>query len=167
MRAPFVFSVGVFNMQPTCEALCTMAFDYTAQALKRGKTVPLVLNQLHDSPVIHVEWLGDTNASWMSDMIAQANAKKDASNRRGGVQLSEKVIADSREKNREILAKHAIRDIEAIHHDTQKPATRADIPAFVKSLPDDVIDTIRDFVTNPENFRERAPESTPKELAEK
>lgn len=144
-----------------------MGFDYTRQELPPGKTVPFVLDMLPGKPVVHLEWLGETNKTWMSDQLARANAKKHAAKKIEKT-LTEHDIVEMREKNRVYLAKHSVRDLEAIHTDTKKAATKDDIPLFMKSIPWDVVDLIVEFASNQENYREHdEPLADPKDLAEK
>jgi hypothetical protein len=145
----------------------SMAFDYSQFVLKTGKTVPFKVNMLPGEPVAHIEHLGESNASYLSDQIAQANAKTMAA---AGVSqkkklLSKKALEELRDKRRDIISKHAVRDLVAKHSDGT-PATKADIPMWVAALPPDIIDLIWDFANNAENFRDVI-ESEPKELAEK
>lgn len=146
-----------------------MPFDqFAGSALKTGKTVPLKLNMLPGSPVVHLEFLGETNTTFWNDQIARANAKDAvlAAITPGGTKVTKKLIRERRKKDRETLAKHAVRKLEAVHSDGTA-ATAADIPEFLDAMPDDVIDMLRAFVTDPENFRERAIESDPEDTAEK
>ncbi len=142
-----------------------MAFGrIKAASLKAGKTVPLKLNQLPGDPIVHIEHLGETNASWWNDSVAQAGAKDAAPDAKAKVTL--KTLAAARAKNRAVIAKHAIRKLEAIHDDGRK-ATDADIPEFVDALPDHVFDIVKNFALDHNNFMERAIDGDPDELAEK
>lgn len=140
-----------------------MAFDYSSAALKPGKTIPLKLYMLPGEPVVHVEHLGETNASFWNDSIAKANGGE---RRVGGNALTKRAIASARRKNRATLAAHAIRKLDATHSDG-KAATLADIPEFVDALPDDIVDFLRDYCTNQENFRDTQIEGVPENLAGK
>ena len=141
-----------------------MAFDHIKRsAIAPGKTVQLVLNMLPGSPVVHVEHVGETNVGFMNELLAKANGRHLATS---SSSLSAKDRDDARARNRETLARHSIRHLEATHSDGT-PATDTDIPDFVAALPDDVVDLIRDFVRDPNNFRERPIEGDPKAIAEK
>lgn len=146
-----------------------MAFGKIAAAtLVAGKTVALKLDMLPGQPVVHVEHLGETNEDYWNDQIARANTQDSVSvgRRAGGGKITRKTVHKRREKDRETLTKYAVRHLEA-KHDDGRDATDADIPEFMQSIPPDVVDTIRDFVLNEENFREGIPESDPQELAGK
>lgn len=134
-----------------------MAFDFSKQELKAGKTVPLVLDMLPGKPIVHLEWLGETNATWMSDQIARANAKTATAAKKADPKITKKGLDEIREKNRGFLAKHAVRRLEAKHNSGEnagKDATEADIPEFMAKIPGDVVDTIVEFCANQENFRD-------------
>lgn len=139
-----------------------MAFDFSSAHLKPGKTVPLVLNMLPGEPVVQIEHLGESNKSFFNDLIARANAKATVVPSK----LTAKALKEARAKNREMIAKHAVRDLVATHDDGRK-ATKEDIPEFIAALPDDVIDLIREFASNPENFRDQTIEADPADIAEK
>ena len=144
-----------------------MPFDFAASNLRPGKTVALKLNMLPGQPVIHVEHLGESNQTFWNDQIARANSRDAVAaivaSKPG--KITKKVIKERRKKDRETLAKHAVRDLEAKHSDG-RPATRDDIPDFMDAIPDDVVDIIRDFAQDPENFRDRV-EADPEDTAEK
>lgn len=142
-----------------------MPFDQIKNAaLRPGKLVPLVLNMLPGEPVVHLEHLGDENASYFDDAIAKANAKAQAG-KKGG-RASRRQLAENRDKNRETLAKHSVRHLEARHSDG-RAATDADIPEFMASVPPDVVDTMIVFAFDAENWRERSIDGDARELAEK
>ncbi len=142
-----------------------MAFGkIEAASLKPGKTVALKLNQLPGSPVVHVEHLGETNASWWNDNVTKADPKAAAPDRAGKATL--KSIAAARAANRIIVAKHAVRRLEATHDDGRK-ATDEDIPEFVESLPDHVFDIVKNFALDANNFMDVAADSDANELAGK
>lgn len=155
-----------------------MAFEqYAAAGLRSGKTTALVLNMLpgwRDAdgkmqyPVVHVEHLGETNQTFWNDQIARANSREAiAAVMAKPGKITKKVLSARRKKDREALAAHAVRRLEARHKDGT-PATAADIPDFMEAIPDDVVDVIRDFAMDPENFREAASDDAdPEETAGK
>lgn len=136
-----------------------------AQAVPKSKTVPLVLDQLRGNPVLHVEWLGDTNIEFWNDAIAKANAQAGMSGG-GKRKISDAMIRENRLKNRDIVATHSVRKLENIKHDDGTLAGLEDIRDVVFSLPDDVFDSVWSFVNNPNNFREEIFEN-PAEVAKK
>ncbi len=140
-----------------------MAFDKIRSAeLVPGKTVALKLDMLPGSPVVHVEHLGEENSSWVNEQIATANSKPLS---RGKKKLTAKGLKEATEEHRKEIADHAIRGLDATHDDGT-PATKADIPEFVASLPRDVVDLIWVFAYTPANWRDTI-EVDAKELAEK
>ena len=143
-------------------------FEYIAeQVVKPGKTVKFTLDMLQgppshpEPPVLHVEHLGEGNAPYWQDAIARAEAKPTTPTDLMGAagRLSR------RERNRGLLAKFAIKKLEAFRRDGT-PATEADIPRFMAKLPGDVVDLVWAFCQDAENFRER-PLAAPDKLAEK
>lgn len=124
------------------------------QALQVGKVVPLVLNQLVGDPVLMVAHLGETNVEFWNDAIARAEAKATAG-QRSTFRITTSTVKDARRKNREIVAKYAVKGLEGFSHDDGRPADLSDIPAIVDALPDEVFDSVLAFCQNPENFRDR------------
>lgn len=140
-------------------------FDqFKVAALKPGKTMPLVLDMLPGRPVVHLEHLGETNAPFWADQIARANARNAIGSSKK--KITKKDLRELRQKKRDVLAKHGIRKLEALHSD-KTPATSADIPDFVEAIPDDVVDVVFDYASNPDNYREIQIEGDPDEIAEK
>ncbi len=131
-----------------------MAFQHIKNAgLVAGHTVKLQFNNLPGAPVVHVEYLGETNSGWLNDEIARANSVS-AMVTSSKATLSKQKIQETRGKRRAAFAKHAVRKLEAKHSDG-KDATTDDIPEFVDALPDEVFDSAWLFVVDAENFRER------------
>lgn len=137
------------------------------QKVPHNKVVALVLNQLKGDPVLHVMHLGEANAEFWNDALAKANTRAIAAGGAKRTQFTPQMVRDAREKNREIVSKYAVKDVENIKDDDGNPATIADIPAIIRSLPDEVFDSVLAFVSNAENFRERTFDDDPKELAGK
>jgi hypothetical protein len=130
-------------------------------ALVPGKTVPLKLDMLPGSPVIHIEHIGDENATWINSRVAKANAESPRAKKK----VTVKSLNEATEERRQEIIDHAIRNIEA-RHDDGTPATKADIPLFGAALPADVVDLVWVFAHNAANWRDEM-EGDPKELAEK
>lgn len=142
-----------------------MAFRHIeAQAVPRSKTVPLVLWQLTGNPVLHVEHLGETNSEFWNDALAKANA---GAFRGGKKKLTDALIKERRVKNRETVARYAVRALENVFHDDGKAATTADIRDVVYALPDDVFDFVLAFVEDANNFRDTEIDGSPDEIAKK
>ncbi len=141
-----------------------MAFDFKSAELQVGKTIPVVLSKLPGQPVVHLEYLGDTNATYVSDLIGKANAKKSTSG--GRKMMSKKELAKALTDARELLAKHAVRNLECKHVDGTE-ATNADIPLFCESIPAWQVWELRDMASTLDNYLDFPIEGDPKDLAEK
>ncbi len=141
-----------------------MAFDYSLAELQPGHTVPLVLDMLSGSPEIDVEHLGKTNKTYLADEIASANSKPAGSSGKRKLMSKAQLAEDVRRMRARL--KHAVRHLRAKHSDGSA-ATDADIPEWIESIPDDVVETIFMFAVNAENFRRYPVEGDAKELAEK
>lgn len=145
------------------------------QAIKVGKTVDLVMNQLVGDPVLRVEHLGESNFGYLNDSLAQAGAK--AARFGGQQQRTPEMIKRERDENRATVAKHGVRGLGTgwFHDDangnadTTKPvkSDEAGIREVVDSLPDEVFDSLFLFCLNAENFRDHAIAVPADELAKK
>jgi hypothetical protein len=138
----------------------TMSFsNYTNQAPRPGKLVPFPLRGLRNSdgssPVVHVEFLGETNRPYWLEALAKASAKA-----RGAVQTSntpteiDRANRDERQENRQAVIDHSARRIENVFRDDGTPATDKDIAAILRAIPDVDFLQIWNFVHNPNNFRD-------------
>lgn len=145
------------------------------QALKGGKTVDLVMNQLVGDPVLKVEHLGETNFGFLNDALAQAGAK--AARFSGQAQRTPEQIKRERDENRAIVIKHGVRAlVSGWYHDDasggadlKRPVDNdaKGIELVIRSLPDEVFDSVYIFCLNGENFRDSAVATQPEDLAKK
>jgi hypothetical protein len=142
-----------------------MAFaKIRAAAPRAGKLKPVVLDMLPGKPVVHLEQLGDDNATWVADQISRANSKTALGI--GSRKASKKLLREIVERKREVVTAHAVRKIEAVHDDGHE-ATADDIPEFCESLPGYVVEAIYDYAANANNWLEVEPESDVAEVAGK
>jgi len=149
----------------------------SAQAVRKGKTVELVLNQLTilgEHPVLIVEHLGETNEEFWSEAISRAGQQVNAAQDGRGA-ISQADIERIRQENRAIVARHAVRGTRGFFHDfpdrpgvpdPARPASTEDTREIVFALPADVFDSVLLFVRNEQNFRDR-PLTDARELAGK
>lgn len=149
----------------------------TNQQLRAGKRVELVLNQLlilGEHPSLLVEHLGESNIPFWNDSIARANTNAQVGGR--AQQITDADIKRARQLNRDTVAKFAVHGTTGFYHDRadapgvpdrDRPATEKDIRNIVFALPDEVFDSVLQFVMNPENFRDRPITGDVKEIAGK
>jgi len=145
-------------------------FDhYTKQAPQQGRTVPYTLVALRNpdgsSPVLHVEYLGESNRPYWLESLARAQAKEKPSGTTP-IEIDRERRAQ-RDKNRATLAQHSVRRLEHVFRSDGTSATSADIPAVLAAIPDEDLDALWFFVQNPGNFRDYTFAETPAALAEK
>lgn len=154
--------------------------NISAQTLRPGKTIEVVLNQLTnhlgDHPVLIIEHLGETNAAFWNEVILDAGKSVHAA--AATAIMSKEEIAKNRIENRETLAKHSVRGHRGFFHDLpdqpgvedpSRPAGADDTRDLVFALPDDVIQSILAIAKNEQNFREgrRGPAVPARDLAGK
>lgn len=151
-----------------------MGFDYSLQEMVSGYTIPILLDGLPGSPVVHIEHLGPDNRTLLAEQIATANATlaeaAKATKKRIGKKQSDAppVVDESWFQNRtasrrETLIKHVVRKLEATHTDGTA-ATDADIPAWVNAIPKATVDLLYELAEGNANFFRP---SEPKDIAKK
>lgn len=144
-----------------------MGFDYSAAVLKPGRLIDISLDMLPGKVSVKLEHLGDENLSYLNDQIAKANAKLAiVASGDKKTQLTLKKLEENRKLRRDILAKHAVRELTATHNNGTA-ATNDDIPAWVDAIPGDVVDKLWNFANNEELYRDVVVEPDSKALAEK
>lgn len=143
------------------------------KAQSASKVVRYVVRQLrtqHGSPVLLVEHLGETNQGWWLDVLARATAADDNTPKSGGkltAQALAKAVTESRARNRGIVAKHAVRDLDNVFWGDGSAAVKDDIPALIDALPDDVFDALWAYVNDADHFRDYTIADSPANIAEK
>jgi hypothetical protein len=149
---------------------------YTKQGPQPGKTVPYTLHGLRNpdgtSPVLHVEYVGESNRGFWMEALAKASAKASANAKavRGPGTTPTEIDRErraARDDNRETIIAHSARRIDNAFHDDGAPATPADIRAIVMALPDEDLDQLWAFVQNHNRFRDYTITEDPVALAEK
>lgn len=136
--------------------------NYADQGIQVGKTVPYEVTELVNAdgthPLVHVEHLGMANISLTEEVIAKAGSPEEEA----------KTALDREHANRETLIKHCVRRLERVYFSDGTPATDADIPGFIRSLPAQPFARLGVFVMTEDNFCKR-PKITTKaaDLAEK
>lgn len=150
-----------------------MAFgNYSKQAPQPGKTVPYTLRGLRNpdgsNPVLHVEYIGESNRAFWLEALAKSSARM-----RGGWQPGatpteiDRATREARDDNRETVIGHSARKIDNAFHDDGTPASVADLRAIVTAIPDADFDALWVFVQNHNNFRTYAVADDPSKIAEK
>jgi hypothetical protein len=146
--------------------------NYAKQGPRAGKTVAFTLiglvNPDGSSPMLHVEYIGESNRPFWLEALAKASAKVKAGfhPQSNPTEIDRARRAD-REDNRETLITHSARKVENAFHDDGTAATEKDIRAIVMALPDEDFDRLWMFVQNPDNYRSFTIAEEPTALAEK
>lgn len=143
---------------------------YKKQAPQSGKAVPYTLfcfrNPDGTSPVLHVEYLGESNRPFWLETLARAKAKTGAAIATTPTEI-DRDRRTARDSNRETVISHSARKIDNAFHDDGTPATEKDLRAIVLAIPDEDFDMLFGFVQNHGNYREFVITEDPAAVAEK
>lgn len=148
-----------------------MSFDFTPFEMQEGYTVPLVLDMLPGSPVVHLEHLGLANKSYVASQIAAATAAAEEI-RKDKRKIGRKVdtAITFKDADQDIIEKradlhHAIRNLEGFHSDGVTPASSKDIPDFISAIPKHIVVLLWNFCQVESNFYRKA--ANPSDVAKK
>lgn len=143
-----------------------MFSKYSKQGPQPGKTVEYTVYGLRNEdgthPIVEVEHLGEENKPFWLEMLAAAGTQ-DAPPAKDPAAI-DKWRRDNRGKNRETVIRHSARHLKNVFRDDGTPATDADVPLFIRSMPDVDFDRLFDFVTLDTAYRDYP---APKKTAEK
>lgn len=146
-----------------------MFSKYAKQGPQLGKTVPYALLGLRNPdgshPIVHLEHLGEGNRPFWLEMLAAAQAELPPPTK-SPAEL-DKRRRDTRAENREIVIRHSARRLENVIKDDGTVATDADLPLFIRAIPDADFDDMLAFAKRDAPYREYAIAESPKALAEK
>lgn len=121
-----------------------MFTTYARQAPQPGKTVPHTLTGLRNPdgshPIVHLEHLGEENRPFWLEALERAQAESPPPTK-SPAELAKR-RADNRAENREIVIRHSARKLENVLRDDGTPASDADLPLFIRCIPDDDFDDL-------------------------
>ncbi len=117
-----------------------MAFDFSSVTLVPGRTIAMELDMIPGAPVVHIEFLGIDNKSFMESLIVKANAKTPKTAAKDK-KVTVATYTDAIEEHRADIL-HAVRKLEGMRHTDGRLATDADIPDFIAGLPPDIVEKI-------------------------
>lgn len=101
-------------------------------------------------PSLRVRYAGEGNTPYINAILAYG--RKQVS--KGKVLIDEVHLDKNRRQDRELYPKYVIVGWEEpMVTDEGRPATDADIPDFIAALPIDMMDGLRAYCSNPENYR--------------
>lgn len=124
--------------------------NYAEQGLQFGKTVPYEVEELVNPdgthPILHVEHLGDANASLLEEAIAGAKGAGETA------PAAPLCLAEAIHANRERIRKHSVRRLDNAFFSDGTLATDAAIPGFIAALPAKALDRLLRFVIDAGNF---------------
>lgn len=132
--------------------------NYEKQAPRSGQTVPYEVTELKNPdgthPIVHIEHIGDSNETFVEEMLARAGADE-----------VDETHAAKLATARDRVIRHAARRLERVFFSDGTQATDADIPGFVRALPVRAFDRMARFAMSEAPFVEIA--TDPQALAEK
>lgn len=128
--------------------------NYEKQGARPGQTVAYEVTELVNPdgthPVVHIEHIGRSNASFMQAVIARAGS-------------DDKTTPD----DRETMIAHSARRIERVYRADGSAATDADLPAFIRAMPLRALQRMTLHAMDEKNYCEFPIATEPAVLAEK
>ena len=135
--------------------------NYAKQGPAPGKTVPHVVTELLNAdgshPIVHVEYIGRSNPSYLEEVLAAAKTEEPART----------TTAERLAHSRDIVIKHSARRLENVFFSDGTRATDADLPAFIRAMPLAAFERLTSTAINESNYCEYPIAAKPAELAEK
>jgi hypothetical protein len=129
--------------------------NYEKQAPRAGQTVAHEVTELRNPdgshPVVHLEHIGRTNASFMEWVLASAGKSAD----------------EQKRDERELMIEHSARKLERAYFSDGTLATDADLPAFVRAMPLAAFERMASVAMDAANYCEYPIAIAPQALAEK
>lgn len=142
-----------------------MFSKYARQAPEAGRTVAHTLTGLRNPdgthPVVHLERLGEENRPFWLEMLDSARADTPTPPAKSAAEVDRR-RRDNRAENREIVIRHSARKLENVMKDDGSYAADADVPAFIRAIPDVDFDELLAAARSTDEYR-----PDPKALAEK
>src|SRR5262245_18224853 len=140
---------------------------YEAAAVRPGKLRRVRLEMLPGAPEIDVEHLGETNKTWLAEMVGKAgtNPVQVVGTGPGGAQTAAE-RAEQLERFRGILASHGVRHLVSVRRADGTPAVDADIARWCAAIPPDVVTRLVVLCFDVDKFRD-GPEVDAETLAGK
>lgn len=148
-----------------------MFVKYAKQAPQASTTRPCVLRGLRNpdgsNPVVHVEYLGRENKPYWLETLAKTPARQRAARSVSSPAELDKMSRDDLAEQRETMINHSARKLENAIRDDGTPAVDADIPRFIRSIPDEDFELLFAFAVTSSNFRDYPVTGDPLAVAEK
>lgn len=129
--------------------------NLTALAVTKDDTADLTLYTVVGEPILTVRPAGEANKPYFNHLLKHTGKY---ARRLKASKISATMLAENRDEDRALFPKFVIVNwnkrppIDAAGKSA--PFNEENCVAFIKALPDDVFDEVRDFATNMENFRD-------------
>ena len=134
----------------TCHA---MDFSHLQQLkVTDANTADYVFHNIPGEPVLQVKYAGESNKPYFNELLRKAEhlAKRKA-------KINVGMIQDNRERDTVLYPRHIVVGWSKPPVDKNgvpAPYTRENVEAFLKAIPTEEFDELRDFCRDPYNFRD-------------
>lgn len=128
-----------------------MSKDFGHLSVKKRDTAEFTFYAIDGEPTLIVKHSGETNKKYFNEVLRRAEhfQKRKA-------KISVEMLADARERDRVLYPKHVVTGWKNVV-DKDKvvvPYTEDDCEAFLRAIPDEELDGLREFCRDASNFRE-------------
>lgn len=128
-------------------------FDFSHLKVDRGRVAHYTIYQLEGEPVLELAPAGEVNKAYFNDALRRLK-KRQAQIKATGI--SAELVKANREEEYDLFARHIVRgwsNVLDVNGD-EVPYDESNARAFLKALPTDLFDAIRDFAADLSNFRD-------------
>lgn len=145
--------------------------NYTKQGPGPGRTVPYEVTELRNPdgthPIVHLEHLGRTNASWLEELLATAGKKDEKDEKDDDAAAAVKRELSDLSRSREVIIKHCAKRLENAFFSDGTAASDADLPGFITAMPPLAFERMFTAAANADKYCEYPVASAPEQIAEK
>lgn len=133
-----------------------MSFDFSnisRDKISRESTATFTFYRLEGEPSLTVKPVGEANPSYMRAML---KGSKETVRRMRGGNITPEILAENREKDRKLFPLHVITGWSGVLDAGGKEVAFSpeSCGAFVRALPYDIFNDLRDFCSTLDNFRD-------------
>lgn len=127
--------------------------DFSHLSQKARDTADYVFYAVNGEPILVVKFAGESNKPYFNEVLRRADHY-----RQRKTKVNVEVLRDNRDRDRSLYPKHVVTGWKNVVDRDGKPVTftQTDCEAFLRALPDDEFDGLREFCRDAANFRDVA-----------
>lgn len=145
-----------------------MSFDFSnisRQEIKTQDTAQFTFYRIQGmTPVLTVKPATEANPDYMRAIL---RGSREQMRRMRGADLTPEMLKENREKDRQLFPRFVVMGWEGVLDASGEPVTFSQdaCEAFLRALPDDIFNELRDFCSTPDNFRDTVGEEDVEAIA--